>query len=754
MQTLQSKRSIIFTLAFFLALLIGCKKDFLDSAQSSPKMPADSLDAQHPYSNYDYLNWNSQEKEFFSLNPKESTSSRGNSFSQILYHPLLLQARKRLIRENEQHPFVEAIVNHTGVPVWSKSYVYCNVLTKDKLVIVPLTIESSAIVTGFISLYKKDDGSDSDFIINAMSRNELLDTTSGNPYQKSKYTEFMIKYDHLLFQKTDDKLLYSYCHYRSKIPDGPPVLNGPNPIFPPPPTCIATTPPSEHCEWRLLQVCTDTESNNTWFGGTDGPLPSNIATWFDGDHDDDGVPDQEDEDYIDWYWEFTDWWEINFDIDIDWPDFFDGDHDDDGIIDELDPDWDAFFDTFEGLLDDLADWFRDIWGDIDDWWDDIFDGEIGCPFEDGGPLTGPAGDRTIECSWFYVLDCGSGASGSNWYDTFADVVPCPECPGYLEYHEMYRDRLLEHWQTVYSGTMDDYWNFYNMTLTWGCNAYSPCFEECIDEHDIFDDFLDKHSNSLVALKFALDLIAQVSQYNLAFLTGDDLKFLFEHPDFYLQYKEFLSQNPDATEEEKTTVLRMIFLGPEHPISNLPDRLNCFDTGSNGNFVHSVTIYVDQPDAGTPAQHSSAEKAGHTWLELYQLNTNGELKRIFIGLYPEGTAIPVINNEDPGAFSEDENRVYDVSVSWGISPAQFNQLVNHLKTYTTPPTYNLNSFNCTTFAVTELTNIGIQVPQNSSSWPYGGGLNPGRLGQDLRNMSLPLGADRNTSGGQTPESSCQ
>ncbi|MDX1912236.1 MAG: hypothetical protein SFV22_12150, partial [Saprospiraceae bacterium] len=165
-------------LLLIVALLANCNKD-----KFNPKNHTGSFD------------WTLQEAAFFELHSQTVSSARDKSVSHSLYHPLLLQARQRLIQENEDRPFVQAIVNHTGLPVWSKSYIYCNTNTKDKLVIIPLASDSNALVTGFISLYKKDDGTDADFIINGMSRSELLDTTSGNSYQRSEYVKFMMKYD-------------------------------------------------------------------------------------------------------------------------------------------------------------------------------------------------------------------------------------------------------------------------------------------------------------------------------------------------------------------------------------------------------------------------------------------------------------------------------------------------------------------------------------------------------------------------------
>jgi hypothetical protein len=673
----------IFSIAFFFTSLSSCKKESNSNANPTQLSHQD-------------LDWTLQEMSFFSLSSRSQDLYRDKPFSQILYHPLLLQAHKKLIQENEERPFVEAIVNHSGLPAWSKSYVYCNPQTRDKLVIIPLTLESAGLVTGFISLYKKDDGSDTDFIINAMSRNELLDTTSGNPWQKAEYTKFMMKYDHFLYQKEDEKLMYSYCHYKSKTPNGPPPTNDPNPIFPPPLGCHETTPPSEHCEWRILEVCTDTESHNTWFGGTDGPLPSEIATWFDGDHDDDGTPDQEDEDYIDWYYEFTDWWELNFDIDIDWVDFFDGDHDDDGIIDSLDPDWDEFFINFEGMLDDLGKWFDGTWDDIDDWWDDFWDGEIGCPFDDP-PLIGPAGDRTIECSWFYVLDCGSGTSGTNWYDTFEDVVPCPDCPGYLEYHEMYRDRLYSHWQSTYTGSMEDFWGLHNMSLSWGCNAYSPCFEECIDENVIENYF--PSSEGLVPISFPEGL-------NNCFLGNTDC------PNCTYSVTLFIDQ-PSPGERA----------------------------------VYSWTGEGSGP---------SSKNGGHTFLSINQYSPGNILpiRTCTFGFYPAGP-VPSGNNTVAGSFYvENTNTIANISVTYPLTFEQLEEMKYQLSLV--EPFYDVNDSNCSTIPAYILNSIGFNIPMTPRNVILLGTLNanPADLGEDLR-ASHPGGTFFSTSTPfQPPLSKCE
>ena len=64
-----------------------------------------------------------------------------------------------------------------------------------------------------------------------------------------------------------------------------------------------------------------------------------------------------------------------------------------------------------------------------------------------------------------------------------------------------------------------------------------------------------------------------------------------------------------------------------------------------------------------------------------------------------------------------------------------------------PDYNLNTFNCTTWVVQVLSMIGINAPSNTSTWPFGKGLNPGQFGEDLKKWG-PLNSTDKT-GGNAP-----
>lgn len=275
---------------------------------------------------------------------------------------------------------------------------------------------------------------------------------------------------------------------------------------------------------------------------------------------------------------------------------------------------------------------------------------------------------------------------------------------------------------------------------------------------IVQSFLALHLNDPVSV----DISSFVIQKKLEFITIDDLELLFDNPEIYEDYEEYLQQNPNTTEEVKETVLRMVMLAPSHPIENLSDRLICFNTNSNSNFTHKITLYVDQPVANNDASSSSKDKAGHTWITLEQDQGGGNVIKLSVGLYPENFATPC-DQIDGGAYNDDGGHAFDVSVTWPISDYGFNLLINDLKSEPYAPVYNLSSSNCSTWAVEKVNQLGFNVPAtNVVSLPsppappscHVEGLAPGQLGQDLRTYQLPAGATRNAIGGSSPASTCQ
>ena len=52
-------------------------------------------------------------------------------------------------------------------------------------------------------------------------------------------------------------------------------------------------------------------------------------------------------------------------------------------------------------------------------------------------------------------------------------------------------------------------------------------------------------------------------------------------------------------------------------------------------------------------------------------------------------------------------------------------------------YNLNTNNCTTFAINALATGGIKIPATTGTWGLAGyGDDPGDLGEDLRTKNIP------------------
>lgn len=66
---------------------------------------------------------------------------------------------------------------------------------------------------------------------------------------------------------------------------------------------------------------------------------------------------------------------------------------------------------------------------------------------------------------------------------------------------------------------------------------------------------------------------------------------------------------------------------------------------------------------------------------------------------------------------------------------------------------MNNYNCSDFGIEVAEKSGLNLPNTTSIYekPFFKfeGRNPADLGEDIRNMNLPQGASRNTSGGNAP-----
>lgn len=182
--------------------------------------------------------------------------------------------------------------------------------------------------------------------------------------------------------------------------------------------------------------------------------------------------------------------------------------------------------------------------------------------------------------------------------------------------------------------------------------------------------------------------------------------------------------------------QIVIAGPANVITNLKDYLKCFNLALGATF----TIYVDQPTANSSDSWAGTIKnpdPGHTFIAIQQ----GDIRRVF-GYYPRTEVNPITSPSDPSAFGNDQGHTFDVAVKIPINASQLQTIINNSVNSSTS-TYNLNSYNCTDFAIKMANLAGLNLPDSYGTWPGGGGSNPGQLGQNIRGMALPANAVRQT-----------
>lgn len=177
------------------------------------------------------------------------------------------------------------------------------------------------------------------------------------------------------------------------------------------------------------------------------------------------------------------------------------------------------------------------------------------------------------------------------------------------------------------------------------------------------------------------------------------------------------------------------------VKDVKEYLKCFNL-SNG---AELTLYVDQPipnSSKTWTGSTLEPDVGHTFILISQ----GNITRV-MGLYPKD-GVNVVFTSDDGVLINNGGHHFDISISVNITSAQLAIL--HDSIIDSYSVYDLNSYNCTDFGIDMFNFLGFDIPDNDGVWKFGGGSNPGNLGQDLRKMKLPLGMKRNVRGGKAPK----
>ncbi len=180
--------------------------------------------------------------------------------------------------------------------------------------------------------------------------------------------------------------------------------------------------------------------------------------------------------------------------------------------------------------------------------------------------------------------------------------------------------------------------------------------------------------------------------------------------------------------------------PDNPISDINEYLKCFDLTKEA----SITIYALEPNPGS-GDANNGTMVGHTFISLGQ----GNETRTF-GFYPVSDNIyPLVNVSSDSVLGDDGvvNHNFSARVTKTITSTQLMAIIDKAKNYN--KTYNLNTYNCTDFAI-ELGNLGgLNLPDSYGTWLGGGGSNPGALGMHIRGLN-PSNNNVNITGGLAPK----
>lgn len=195
-----------------------------------------------------------------------------------------------------------------------------------------------------------------------------------------------------------------------------------------------------------------------------------------------------------------------------------------------------------------------------------------------------------------------------------------------------------------------------------------------------------------------------------------------------------SVRPKNESESQNVIAVPVFYGPKTPIKNLVDELKCFTVNSKSTYSISVNVNQPRPNSRDKVDPSNDFQAGHTFLSLEQVNSDGSKIVRNVGFYPQNSVYPG-KFEDQSIFGEDSDSPFSVSLKIGVSGQELNTVLNSLISQQST-SYDLEIFNCVSSVATALNKIDVHLPMTSSGIEYlFKGVNPGDLGQDIRNLDL-------------------
>ncbi|WP_264530361.1 hypothetical protein [Flavobacterium sp. N502540] len=172
-----------------------------------------------------------------------------------------------------------------------------------------------------------------------------------------------------------------------------------------------------------------------------------------------------------------------------------------------------------------------------------------------------------------------------------------------------------------------------------------------------------------------------------------------------------------------------------------EETKCFDKSKSA----VLTIYIQQPNENT-RDKMGANSVGHTFVGIQQ----GGIQRV-LGFYPDSPNASLISSQN-SELHDNSNTLYHVSISIEVDAVKLVNIINYINSY--PKTYDLNNYNCSDFAIGAAAKGGLNLPKTTGTYDAVivnfKGRNPGDLGQDIRNMSVPNGATISATKGNAPK----
>ena len=197
--------------------------------------------------------------------------------------------------------------------------------------------------------------------------------------------------------------------------------------------------------------------------------------------------------------------------------------------------------------------------------------------------------------------------------------------------------------------------------------------------------------------------------------------------------------------------------PGNPIGDVKDYFKCFINAPGNDYHYQIALCVSQPEPGSRTAWTTQDPfnddknpvyVGHTYFIITQVTPTRTVIRN-VGFYPLSNVSPY-SPSGQSVLNNDQQRSYDIKLTIRMTSSQFFTVLDYIKQGgNNGYLYNLNTNNCSTFAINALNSAGFNIPATRGTWHNGQGCNPGDLGEDIRSMPLTSNMTRTTTYGTHP-----